>query len=192
MEKETKLKKAAKAIAELLTGQNTIEEAPGNTFELAEEGKSILAVPEIALEAEVFTVEGDVKTPLEDGEFTLSTGEILTVESGKISDIKKVVKFVEEEEVELSSVNAKDSENLKGSIEALEVKLAELSKTNVELSEVNNKNEDTLTKVAELLLELSDLPAESTKPAQPTITQNLTAEEKAIQLGSALREIRTN
>ena len=126
---------------------------------------------ELIIGSEVFTVDQDGNNiPLGDGDYTLDSGETITVVSGKVEAIAKTTEEVveagveieiepeeeEEEETETESEDPKeeDMKTLAARVDKLEAMLEEMSKSN--------------NKMAQELSKVSGEPSKSSIAIEPT------------------------
>jgi hypothetical protein len=129
-------------------------------------GDLMISTPdeELVVGSEVFTVDQDGNNvPLTDGEYTLDSGEIITVAAGKIEGIitsTPVVEAEEEEEVVVEEEPTEDVEEdistdeedmgSKEKMKQLEDRMVKCEKMLEEMTKMNNKMEQELSKVGAL------------------------------------------
>jgi hypothetical protein len=128
-------------------------------------GDLMISTPdeELVVGSEVFTVDQDGNNvPLTDGEYTLDSGEIITVAAGKIEGIitSTPVEAEEEEEVVVEEEPTEDVEEdistdeedmgSKEKMKQLEDRMVKCEKMLEEMTKMNNKMEQELSKVGAL------------------------------------------
>lgn len=122
---------------------------------------------ELAVGSEVFTIDEEGNNiPLSDGEYTLDTGEIITVSAGKVEGIvastpeeevlveteeEEPVVEVEEEPETTDDIEPEEEDMKAGKkVKELEERVAKCEKMLEEMSKANNKMEQELSKVGGL------------------------------------------
>jgi hypothetical protein len=130
-------------------------------------GDLLISTPdeELVVGSEVFTVDQDGNNiPLNDGEYTLDSGEIITVAAGKIEGIisstpveatedeEVVVEDEPTEEVEEEEEVSTDEEDMgaEKKMKELEERVVKCEKMLEEMTKMNNKMEQELSKVGGL------------------------------------------
>lgn len=130
-------------------------------------GDLLISTPdeELVVGSEVFTVDQDGNNvPLNDGEYTLDSGEIITVAAGKIEGIisstpveatedeEVVVEDEPTEEVEEEEEVSTDEEDMgaEKKMKELETRVAKCEAMLEEMTKMNNKMEQELSKVGGL------------------------------------------
>ena len=130
-------------------------------------GDLLISTPdeELVVGSEVFTVDQDGNNiPLNDGEYTLDSGEIITISAGKVEGIisstpveatedeEVVVEDEPTEEVEEEEEVSTDEEDMgaEKKMKELETRVAKCEAMLEEMTKMNNKMEQELSKVGGL------------------------------------------
>jgi len=152
------------------------------------DGVNVVARPNVEIGAELMEVKASGESPVSDGDYEMEDGRILSVEAGKITDIKEKVEEIEEpveENAELKAELAKVSEAVATLAESMEAFKAELAKANEAKDKAESELEGFRKEAQELLTELKNEPATEAAPRIAT-SRKQTSKERAIAKGIAL------
>lgn len=186
MTKMESIKAKLKEVVAYLSGE--VEVAPVVEFNaVLADGTNVVVRPAMEIGAEIFSLNESAEvTPLPDGIVELSEGQIVTVAEGKISDIATKVEEVEMAEVKL---NEEKLTELEERLKSIEDKLTEVSASRDEAVAAREATEAKLAKVTELLMQLSEEPAEVVESPIKS-TKQVSSVERAINMAEALKQIK--